>query len=441
MNRNRSDSCEWRPIVRAGCAVVLASLCLVTLAVQAEDSTALTAGDRTAFLNAQRQKLAARITELSAIASTSRSTEGEPAAVAVAAELKLARELDLVYLFHLETIELTVGVERDRGRFQEELEALQATKPPVGQACSWLLLEDYRDRLAAEESRGRSYAAEVARAQSSLETSLAESDRAERNRRRVLDEAATASASEAADREYRQRLVTLESTVAAATVDLRRAELKLKKAQQEAGAKQTAWLEVKIERMRSHVVFSESDLESRKQALAGYAAELQKQLEASQQQLRRVDGWISRQATVSPAIAERAVAHVDEEGAPAWSLGTLEFLRRLAHEEVIEVERRVVEFQPYLGSPMQRFKFANHLATADELKAWNEASEQTSIRLGDEENRLSLRAGELLQDLATLHREARLVTDGDAVAAAEHAAREESRNASCVRSSFPSGTS
>jgi len=399
------------------------------LVAYAQDVESSKANAQPVLLGAQRQQLQARIAELATLVGTTDLTEGTPTAVAAAAELKLLRALDLVYLHHQETIDLTADAAQQRDRLQDELETIQATKPPVGQTFSWLLWDDCRDRLAAEESRARSYVIEIDQARDRLEGSLAESDRAERNRRKAYDETGKSSAGERGEQEYRQRLATLASAVAKATVDLRRAELKLKTTQQEAVVNQQDWLQAKIDRMREHVTFSEADLKERNASFSAYATELRDRLDEAQQSFRQVNDWLSSRSSSSAAgveppqaAADTSLDPADDNPSRAWSINTLEALRRVCHEEVVELERRVAEFESVADSPTQRFKFVNHLATVDELKNWSESCEQLSLRLADEDRRLAMCAGELLQDLATSHREARLKTDASANARAESAA-------------------
>ena len=203
-------------------------------------------------LRDQRTRLSERIAELTSLAASIQSTEGQPATVAASAELKSLRSLDLIYLAHQTVIEQTSEALTERDRLQEELSLIRATKDLPGQTCSWLLFDDYRDLLDGEVLRAKSRAIELSDAQRAMEAALQEQDRVDRNRRQVLDEAAAAAAGgKGADGEYRLRIVDLEATMARATVDLRRAELALKKAEQQAAEQRRSLLQVRIERMRA----------------------------------------------------------------------------------------------------------------------------------------------------------------------------------------------
>ena len=109
---------------------------------------------------------------------------------------------------------------------------------------------------------------------------------------------------------------------------------------------------------------------------------------------------------------------------------TLQLIRRVCHEEVNEIERCAIEFQAATETVTRRFKLANGTAGSDERSNWQVDVQKTLEDLQSEDQRLSVRAGEILQDLATLHRQARVETksagslsDMDIAARTEHLER------------------
>ena len=268
-----------------------------------------------------------------------------------------------------------------------------------------------------------------------MESALQEQNRVERNRRQVLDEVAIAvGAGKTADGEYRVRLVDLEATIARATVDLRRADLALKKVEHEAAEQRRDLLQVRIERMRPRAVFSQEDLQSRQKAFQLYSVELQTRLADAQQLWQQVNAAATQtglpasdQSAADPGPSTAGTPLPGSASNPAnWSDDTRSLIRRVCHEEVNEIERRVVEFQAANEIVTNRFKLANGTAGNDERLNWQVEVKKTLESLQAEDQRLALRTSEIVQDLATLHRQARVETKaGDSLSNADIVARTE----------------
>ncbi|MFO0871691.1 MAG: mechanosensitive ion channel [Pirellulales bacterium] len=356
-----------------------------------------------------RAAVAQRMESLRQLAGTERTDSQRPASVAAAAELNLLQSLDLIYLQHQATQAQLVETQQERDGYRAEAAALQGTPLRPGQTFSWLLFDDCQDKLDAEASRTAARAMDVEQGQRALDLATSEAEQCERARRQILDELASAAADQRGAYEYRRRLADVECAVANATLDLRKTELSLKRLRREAADDHRTALAARVEQMRPHVVYTESELEQRKQALLRYAGELEQRKREAQRRLQEVDGWLADRAS------RRLAASSDSPSTrPDCSPETLSLVRRLCHEQVLEMDRWVVDFQAAPEVATQRFRMVNNRLSVDEIRELRDHFRQMLEILTGEEQRLNMRVAELLQDLATLHRDARLRTAGDA---------------------------
>ncbi|MFO0903850.1 MAG: mechanosensitive ion channel [Pirellulales bacterium] len=357
----------------------------------------------------RREELAQRMARLSELASSTTSTAGQPTAVVAANELKLLRTLDMVYLHQQTAQSQRLDAARQAAQYREELLALEASPVSPGVVYSWLALDDSRDRLDAERARVQSRASDVELARAAVELAATEAEHAERQRRRVIDEATLADDEDRAKFEYRRRMVDLEVNVAAANVELRRRELECRKAQQDAAEQHRLLLEAQVERMRPRAKFTAEDFEQRRRELDAYFEDMGRKLEAAQQRLRTMDAAVSNPVAASASASETTTAVAQ---ANAWSNETRLFVRGVCHEEVLELERRIGDRQLVRDSAVGRFKLHDGQLAELEIVEWRDTCQRLAEQLDTEDRRLANRISELLQDLTTLHRESRLRSSG-----------------------------
>ncbi len=108
-----------------------------------------------------------------ALAQTAEDPAGKPdqapAATEAAEELDLLSALDLVYIQQQAAADDRTAQEEAKKQVAKEAESLKNYGPSDPKPYSFLLLEDLRDELAADEERAESAEAELAAAQHSLQ--------------------------------------------------------------------------------------------------------------------------------------------------------------------------------------------------------------------------------------------------------------------------------
>ena len=411
----------WHLIRGLSLAVVAA----VGMSLQGSAEDASSAPDLTKSrteLVSKRRELAERIQKLGSLAPPGQAKQGPADATA---ELELLHSLDLIYQSHLSALDETAEQRRERDLRREDLRRSSDTKTTSGRPESWLVIEDYRDQLEAEVSRGRTCAHEITVAQDALQAAQEKQDQAARTRRRLQEDLLSDGGAAIApgERERRLQLAVLESAVADASVDLRRAELERHKTKQELLELSCRVLQDKVQQLVPHVTFSEEDLQSRLQAVANYEAELQRRLDEARQRLLELDTTVATSATKATiAPAEPAAG---KDAVPGPSLETSRLVRRLRQEEVEQLERWLTELAAGRTVPTQRFRLANNKVTPEEVTTWLASADKLMVMLAEEEQLLTARTAELLQELTTLYRQARVAAEGDGSAAADQQVRKE----------------
>ncbi|MCU0874948.1 MAG: mechanosensitive ion channel [Pirellulaceae bacterium] len=404
-------------------ALSLAVVAAVGMSLQGSAEDASSTPDLTKSrteLASKRRELAERIGKLGSLAPPGQAKAG-PADTT--AELELLHSLDLIYQSHLSALDETAEQRRERDLRREDLRRSAETKATSGRPESWLVIEDYRDQLEAESSRARTCTHEITVAQDALQAAREEQDRTARTRRRLQEDLLSAGEPEVApgERERRLKLAVLESAVADASVDLRRAELERHKTKQELLELSCRVLQDKVQQLVPHVTFSEEDLQSRLQAVANYEAELRRRLGEARQRLLELDTTVATSATrAAIAPAEPAAG---EAAVPGPSLETSRMVRRLRQEEVEQLERWLTELAAGRIVPTQRFRLANNQVTPEEVTTWLANADKLMVMLAEEEQLLTARTAELMQDLTTLYRQARVAAEGDGSAAADQQVR------------------
>ncbi len=206
-------------------------------------------------------------------------------------------------------------------------------------------------------------------------------------------------------------------------VDLRRAELERHKTKQELLELSCRALQEKVQQLVPQVTFSEEDLQTRLQAVANYEAELQTRLGEARQRLLKLDTAVATAAT--QAATAPAIPAAGKDAAPAASLETSRMVRRLRQEEVEQLERWLTELVAARSVPTLRFRLANNRVTPEEAATWLANADKLMAMLAEEEQLLTARTAELMQDLTTLYRQKRIAADGDGSAAADQQVRQE----------------
>ncbi|MCY2993853.1 MAG: hypothetical protein NTY19_39150, partial [Planctomycetota bacterium] len=408
---------QWGAIWPLTRALLLAIVAMVATSLRGSAEDVSSNQDSTKArteLASKRRELAQRILKLGSLAPPGQLTNGSADATA---ELELLHALDLIYQSHQSALDETTEQRRKRDLRREDLQRLSDSRTKSGRAESWLVLEDYRDQLEAEASRGRTCAHQITVAQDALQVAQEKQDQAARARRRLQEDLSNKDTAIApGEQERRLLLAVLESTFADASVDLRRAELERQKTRQEVLVLSCRVLQEKVQQLAPHATFSEDDLQSRLQAVANYEAELQQRLSAARQRLLKLDTAAATSAI--PATTAPANSATGKDAAPGPSLETSQTVQRLCQDEVEQWERWLTELAAASGVPTLRYRLANNQFTPKDVTPWLATADKLMVMLAEEEQLLTARSAELMQDLTTLYRQIRTVAPGDGSATA-----------------------
>lgn len=377
--------------------------CLIaqcTAAAADSPKPAHSSGDARAQLESKREQLAQRIKRLNA---TPRSSARSSQPAESAAELELLQSLELIYQSHLAALDETAEFHRERDLLKSEQPKDGDRPAAVGDSESWSALEDIRDELDAENIRLKTCGHEVSVARNALESARERQDHAARTRRRLREEATSGAQGPTAEVEERLRLATLEASLADATVDMRRAELARHEAKQELSQLRCQSLEAKVQSMAARVQFSDDDLQQRIRGLANYETEMRKRLDEARLRLQEIDDVLQQAHAATDKSDDGAASPGDGP-----TLETLRFIRSLRLEEVEQIQRWLTEVVTARNVPTMRYRLARNEVEQEDVVAWLGTIDHLMVMLADEEELLTSRAAEVMQELATIYRKNRL---------------------------------
>lgn len=385
------------------CLALLLLLCAWTAAISAvaAPATAPPSSQTTpAELTAKRAKLAEQIAKLEAVVEAAEKAAEESGKESDSGsqaeeELDLLKTLDLIYMQHLAAFEQKADLGNRLRGTQEELTALQSFGPPEPKPYSYMLLEDTRDQLAAEESRQEVTASDLAGGQQLLETAREAFDEAERERRQAQEALDDCEPDEFDDLAVELKLAEMASSIGQATVALRRIEIETKTLRKEFCELRQKLFTEKIKLLAKDVKFTERDLKSRLSHLTRYAQELKKKVRGAESRLQRLDARKVR--ADSEFAAEPPKPAVVAAANEAFQLG-----RRVFHEEITLLNQRLHEVDQFKYYWECRYEVVNGKAEKEDLESWHESLTSFLERVEQAENSLALRIDEIRVDQATI---------------------------------------
>lgn len=242
---------------------------------------------------AKRKELAVQIATLSKQTSE-HATEAEAGNVSAAEdEIEFLETLDGIYAQQQIRLEERKELQAEITQAAAALESLHKFGPSEAKPYSFLLLEDLRDDLAAEEDHAEALDADMKPAKVMLETEQDHFAEAEKERRKAQEEANTND-----DEERTEALAAAlnraqrESRVHEALIVVRRLEIEIRGLRCDLCAARKTQLKEKIDRIGEDVRFTEHDLQDRlkdlRQADAELAAKLKEaQLQTKQSEIRQ----------------------------------------------------------------------------------------------------------------------------------------------------------
>ena len=254
---------------------------------------------------ARRTKLAEEMAALRA-QTEAESSEADATDVSAAEdELEFLEALDGVLGQQQARWEQRQELLAEKKQADAELDTLRKFGPTEPKPYSFLLLENLRDELAAEEEQEESLATDLNAAEQLAETAQENLDDAESERRlaqEALDE--NEDEEEQLGLENDLKLARRQSQLAKETIPVRRLEIEVRTLRQELCAARLAYLEDKIERIAGEVRFTKRDLQDRLKELAAFEVELRDDLRTARARFQQAE-----------AQHNAAVKKLREEGA------------------------------------------------------------------------------------------------------------------------------
>ncbi len=157
----------------------------------AEEAVATVSDSLSDDVAGKRKQLAEQIGQL-VKENGDHSSETAPATVSASEdELEFLQSLDDVYAQQQARLQQRHELQAEKKKADEELAALRKFGPTEPRPYSFLVLERFRDDLAAETDHEDAFATDVKGGEQLLETAQSSFDQAEKERRRAQEETAT----------------------------------------------------------------------------------------------------------------------------------------------------------------------------------------------------------------------------------------------------------
>ena len=338
------------------------------------------------------QDIAAKRKELAAQLEALRTKSGDPSVPAedgnVSAaddEREFLESLDGVYAEQQVRLEQQQELEAEKATATEALESLRKFGPSEPKPYSFLLLEDLRDELAAEEDHGEALTAELKPASQMLEAAQAHFAEAEKNRRRAQENAA-----ENRDRDRagvlaaELQLAQRESQLAKEMIAARRLEVDVRNLRCDVSASRKTQLAETIAQVGKEVHFNRVDLQDRLKELAESDGELAAQIKQSQAQAKRAE---AQQVVDLQALrAEHAPQAIIALATASWRVA-----RDAQQIQDSLLRERLADNQRLRHYWECRYELENGSAKDAEIAQWHESLQTMVEELSDKRRALEQR--------------------------------------------------
>jgi small-conductance mechanosensitive channel len=347
----------------------------------------------------KRAKISERIAKLSEPAGAAPSKgQPSPAEPTSEDELDLLESLDLVYIQQQATGDERSALEAEKKKLVQEAESLHTLGPAEPKPYSFLLLEDIRDQLGAEDDRAESIHTNLASAQDMLQTAREGFEECERQRRAAHEAVQdNKDGGQQAALAHALQLAELRSTIANETVALRRAEIETATSRQELDKMRRDYLQEKVAIISKGARFTEHDLQTRLQLLNKSRDECRERLKAAEKSLHRHEA--DEQKTLADLQLKHASAAIVDAATEAYQLA-----RRAHCEEIALVNQRLVEMEHFRHFVTCRYELANGKAGKESIALWRGQVTETLNQRKSLQRSRSLRLQEIHVDQSTLLR-------------------------------------
>ncbi len=314
---------------------------------------------------AKRKNLAAQISAISK-QNGDHAADPEPAEVsATEDELEFLETLDAVYAQQQARLEQRQEIQAEKTAADKELESLRKFGPTEAKPYSFLVLENLRDELAAEEDHHDAFATDVKAAEQLLETAQNHFDQAEKDRRRI-QEAHAESGGPSGSSTAAVKLAERQSQIAKELILLRRLEVEVRTLRRDVCATRKTQLEEKVERIGKDVRFAKQDLQDRLKELMAFEAGLNQKIKEARGRFQREEA--QQAAAIKELQEHKAPQSTVELATESWHVArdAQQMEMSLLNEQVGDNKR----FHHYWGC---RYEVENGTAKPAEIAEWHES--------------------------------------------------------------------
>jgi potassium-dependent mechanosensitive channel len=305
-NRPANVARRWVPV------------CLLLLALTAcgIGQAAAPAGDDSAGKSAIEEIVAKRkdvATQIDALGKQSADADGDVSAADD--EREFLETLDGVYGEQQVRLEQRQELASEQAKAVQALDSFRKFGPTEPKPYSFLLLEDLRDELAAEEDHDDALAADLKPATQMLEAAQSHFAQAEKNRRKAQEEVAeNKDPDRGGTLTAALKLAQRDSQIAKELIVVRRLEVEVRGLRRDVSASRRTQLTETISQIGEDVHFTKADLQDRLKELTASDAELAAKIKESQSRVKRSEPQQAadlkdlREQRAAPAIVELATA-------------------------------------------------------------------------------------------------------------------------------------
>ncbi len=326
----------------------------------------------------------------------------EPTPPYLTQQVELLKWLDVLFSNREANLGRKAVLQEEVQRAHEQTESLRTLATTGGKPCSFLELDEMRDRRDAEQSRQDSILLEIDAANASLEVARKAFHENEAKRRRVREQLDTNKELKLSERDY--ELAKLASRVTRESVRQRELELEINKLELELSNSRFTHLKEQIAQARNVAQFSRAELDEKIAVIDAAEADYKRLLDEASEKLSDLDRrfhksnrLLEQSEVKSPLLVEQAAM---------WTL-----LNELNQEHVSLLQRVLAYAGVIRNCWRQRYELVNDEGTVDDRTQWREQLRVTKAEVGRFQRLIEIRADERMSDLATIRK--RLAVGGD----------------------------
>ena len=319
-------------------------------------------------------------------------------------ELELLKWLDLSLAQSLASRSRDVQLQQEREELMRRNE-LGDIGLPNSPPYSFLMLDDARDDLIAEQSRQESIRLETESAEAMLRSAQAMLSDSEKQRRAVREELDRApDGSERARLARHYDLAELKSRAARSSIDQYESAVRALETELAVSELQTQLIQKRVDTLKSSARFSEEELKTRLAVISTAEADLRSRLNQAQSELNEAN----RRLQEARRQAENAAAgeELSREIVATWKMAS-----EALQEEISAINQLLGEIAVVRVSWKRRYDLANGLASTDDLLEWHHETDGIAERIERLKQLSELRLDELRDDLVTLSKRVRNLDD------------------------------